>query len=58
MSSDFGGAVRAGADVPLGAVLGAALGAGDGLAAGTVTCGVVGVTQSSGCTIASPLTRS
>src|SRR6185503_17914387 len=31
MSSDFGGAVRAGADVPLGAALGAALGAGDGL---------------------------
>jgi hypothetical protein len=53
MSSDFGGAVRAGA----GGALGAALGAGDGLAAGTVICGV-GATQSSGCTMASPVARS
>jgi hypothetical protein len=53
MSSDFGGAVRAGAGV----ALGAAVGAGADVAAGTVTCGV-GVTQSRGWTIVSPVTRS
>jgi hypothetical protein len=53
ISSDFGGAVRAGAGVPFGA----ALGAGDVVAAGTDT-GRVGVTQSSGCTIASPVAGS
>ena len=53
ISSDFGGAVRAGAGVPFGATLGA----GDAVADGTVTC-VVGVTQSSGCTIASPVAAS
>ena len=55
MSSDFGGAVRAGPVVAIGAVVGAALGCGVG--AVTFTTGV-GVTQSSGCTIASPVVES
>ena len=55
MSSDFGGAVR------FGAVVGADDGAtdGDGDTIGTTICVVVvGATQSSGCTMVSPVRES
>ena len=56
MSSDFGGAVRAGA----GEVLGAGDAVGAAVAAGTVVFTIVGVGafQSSGCTMASPVLSS